>query len=557
MPTACQNLFRWFLFAIVVVSVSTASALAQTTKIGTVTYQHVMIPMRDGVRLSAHLYLPEGEGPWPVIFEQRYASFDAKATHEQMAKLAEAGYVVAGANFRGSQKSEGAWVGYRALGWGELQDGYDICEWLASQPWSTGKVGTFGSSQGGFAQNFLAVTRPPHLVCQYMIDTGLSLFHEGYRIGGCSRPQRFQAMGQVARDPNDNQKLLEEWYRHPNYDDYWRQEDCSLHFAKMNVPCFTIGSWYDFMCVGSIDSFVGRQHHGDEKSRGQQKLVIGPWLHGRYNKQNKVGELTYPDNANFDVQQSMIRWFDYHLKGIANGVMDEPNVRYYVMGAVDNADAPGNTWRSSQDWPPAATETAYYLQPDAGLSTSKPPADGGVSEYLADPQHPMEIPTRAFPGAQDARPFEQQAQVRTFTTEPLEQPVEWTGRVWAEIVVSSDAPDGDFIVRVSDVYPDGRSILVIDYVLCARYREGFDKQVFLEADRPTTLRFPVGWLSQIFAPGHRIRVTVASTGAPFYEPNPNTGAPLSLETNEYRVARNKIHHSAKFASRVLAPVANP
>ena len=86
--------------------------------------------------------------------------------------------------------SEGTWVGYRALGWGDLQDGYDTVEWLAVQPWSNGKIGTFGSSQAGFAQNFLAVTRPPHLVCQYMIDTGLSLFHEGYRIGGATKPER-------------------------------------------------------------------------------------------------------------------------------------------------------------------------------------------------------------------------------------------------------------------------------------------------------------------------------------------------------------------------------
>ena len=118
-----------------------------------------------------------------------------------MARLAAAGYVVAVENFRGTQLSEGTWVGYRALGWGEQQDGYDTVEWLAKQPWSTGKVGTFGSSQAGFAQNFLAVTQPPHLVCQYMIDTGLSLFHEGYRIGGTTRPERFKTMDAVCRDP--------------------------------------------------------------------------------------------------------------------------------------------------------------------------------------------------------------------------------------------------------------------------------------------------------------------------------------------------------------------
>src|SRR6202012_5677402 len=118
--------------------------------------QHAVIPMRDGVKLSAWLYFPPGEGPWPVVYQQRYAAVRNLATRQSLARLAAAGYVVAMENFRGSQESEGTWVGYRALGWGKQQDGYDSVEWLASQKWSTGKVGTLGSSQAGFAQNFLA-----------------------------------------------------------------------------------------------------------------------------------------------------------------------------------------------------------------------------------------------------------------------------------------------------------------------------------------------------------------------------------------------------------------
>jgi len=261
--------------------------------------EHLLIPMRDGVRLSAYVYSPHGNGPWPVVFEQRYAVSTGSASRMELAALARQGYVAARVNFRGAQSSEGTWRGYRSLGWGELKDGYDLCEWLATQPWSTGKVGTFGGSQSGFAQNFLAVTRPPHLVCQFMTDTGLSLFQEGYRIGGITRPERFKKMDDVARNPADNRALLAEWFNHPAYDSYWRDEDCSLHFAEMNVPCFTIGSWYDFMCVGSIQSFIGRQHKAGANSRGRQQLVLGPWLHGGA-KSNKIGELIYPDNAQFD-----------------------------------------------------------------------------------------------------------------------------------------------------------------------------------------------------------------------------------------------------------------
>jgi predicted acyl esterase len=534
------------------------SALAQNdVDLGPVTEKHVMIPMRDGQHLSAYLYFPPGDGPWPAAFEQRYADLRGAGTRKAAAKLAEAGFVVAMVNFRGTYLSEGTWVGYRALGWGELQDGYDTCEWLAAQPWCTGKIGTFGSSQGGYAQNFLAVAAPPHLACQYMVDTGLSLFQEGYRVGGTTRPQRFQRMNDVCRNPADNQALMAEWFRHPTYDNYWRQEDCSLHFDRMNVPCFTIGSWYDFMNQGSIASFIGRQRAGGPNSRGKQQLVIGPWLHGRLNKKNRVGDLEYPSNATWPENDHIVRWFNHFLKGENNGVEREPTVRYYVMGAVGEGGAPGNVWREAADFPPPAEMRPLYLQAEGRLTSAAPKAAMSRTSYESDPRHPMEIPGTAFPGAKDARPFEEQSQVLTFTTEPLEEPVEWTGRIKAELYVSSTARDTDFIVRMSDVYPDGRSILLVDYPWRARYREGFEKEVLLDPGQVARVAFDVGWVSQIFNRGHRIRVTVASNGAPLYEPNPQTGEALTIEFPENAVtATNTIHHELAHASRIIAPIMN-
>jgi predicted acyl esterase len=534
-------------------------ALAQADlDLGPVTERHEMIPMRDGQRLSAYLYLPTGTGPWPAVFEQRYADLRAAGTRKAAARLAEAGYVVALVNFRGTHLSEGTWVGYRALGWGDLQDGYDTCEWLAKQPWCTGNVGTFGSSQGGYAQNFLAVTRPPHLKCQYMVDTGLSLFQEGYRIGGITRPNRFLAMASNCRNPDDNRRLLEEWFRHPNYDDYWKQEDCSLHFDKMNVPCFTIGSWFDFMNQGSIASFVGRQHHGGPNSRGKQQLVIGPWLHGRLNKTNKVGDLIFPENAIWPEQEHMVRWFDHYLKDKENGVEREPAVRYYAMGAVGESDAPGNVWRNRLDWPPRAAGSSLYLQAKDGLTATIPTEDTGSTSYFSDPRRPMQIPGTAFPGAKDAQSFEIQGEVLSFTTARLTEPVEWTGRVRAELYVSSTARDTDFIVRVSDVYPSGRSILLCDYPWRARYREGFDHEALLEPGQVHKIEFDVGWISHIFNSGHKIRVAISSTGAPLYEPNPQTGGPLTIEFPSDAVkAENKIHHNRAHPSRIIFPDFNP
>ena len=522
---------------------------------GSVVEKHEMVPMRDGTRLSTYLYVPSGEGPWPVLYEQRYADIRSVGSRKAFAQLAANGYVVAAQNFRGTHLSEGTWVGYRALGWSESQkDGYDTVEWLAQQKLSTGKIGTMGGSQAGFAQNFLAVTRPPHLVAQYMTDTGLSLFHEGYRIGGTTRPERFKQMDAVCRNPLDNQQLMGEWFAHPTYDDYWRQEDCTLHLDNMNVPCFTLGSWFDFMCVGSIDSFIGRQHRGGLNSRGKQQLLIGPWAHGGP-KDNRVGDMTYPDNAKFDREKHLIRWFDHYLKGVDNGAEKDPVIRYYVMGATDEVNAPGNIWRNASDWPVHARDTPYYLHAGGMLSESLPSDDRAMTEFLADPIHPNEIPGRAFPGGKDARPFEKQAEVRTFTTDVLKSPIEWTGKVKAEMVLTSSAKDTDIIVRVCDVYPDGRSILLMDYVRRLRFRNGYEKEEFMEPGEIVEVSFDVGWISQIFNVGHRIRVTIASTGAPFYEPNPNTGEPLTIDFPAITaVANNAVHHDKQHASRIIAPI---
>lgn len=543
------------LFFTLLVSLGSASAIPlPPLDLNGVTERHLLIPMRDGAHLSAYLYTPAAEGKWPVVFEQRYADITGAGTRKASADLARNGFAVAMVNYRGMYESEGTWVGYRALGWGKLQDGYDTCEWLATQPWSTGKVGTMGSSQGGFAQNFLAVTQPPHLVCQYMGDTGLSLFQEGYRIGGVTHPNRFRELG-GCRNPADNEALLREWDEHPDYDDYWRQEDCSLHFDKMNVPCFTIGSWYDFMCQGSVMSFMGRQHHAGASSQGKQQLLLGPWLHGRLNKGNKVGELVFPENATWPELNHATRWFNHWLKGEQNGIEAEPAVRYYVMGAVGETGAPGNQWRTASDWPPTVNATSLFLESGGVLNSTAPAARDSKTSYVSDPANPMNLPGRAFPGARDARPFEQQSEVRIWTTAPLAEPVEWTGEVKAEIYASSTAKDTDFFLRVSDVYPDGRSMLLMDYPIRARYRDGFEKESLLTPNEITKLAWHIGWTSIIFNKGHCIRVTIASTGAPLHEPNNQTGGPQHLDWMKDAIsAKNTIWHDQAHPSHIVVPV---
>ena len=511
---------------------------------------HAMVPMRDGVRLSVWLYIPEGQGPWPVLMEQRYSN--VRGSRVRYARLARHGYVVAGINFRGTILSEGTFVGYRDLAWGKQRDGYDVTEWLAEQEWSNGKIGAFGGSQAGFAQNLQAVTQPPHLVCQFMVDTGLSLFHDGYRMGGSTRYVQFRVMEKFCRDPGDNRRLVEEWTQHPTYDDYWAAEDAGRHFNKMEVPCFTIASWFDDpKGDSSIRSFIGRQHRGGEGSRGTQKMIIGPWPHGG-RKHNVVGDLTYPKNAGISVEEQMLRWFGYYLQGQDTGTTQEPAVKYYVMGAAGEQDAPGNVWREAVDFPPAAAATSLYLQPAGALGTDLPSPDGASTRYTSDPTRPAQMPALV---SRDMRQYENDPGVITFTTAPFEKPIEWTGQVRVELFVTSTAEDTDFIVKICDVYPDGRSIALINSMRRARYRGGFETERLLKPGQLTRIEFDIGWLSQVFSRGHRVRVTVASSGSPYYEPNPQTGLRVTSQPpTETRIAENHVFHNRESASRIVVPL---
>lgn len=537
----------WLALLIVPVLVRPGQA---TDKPLAVKEQHVMIPMRDGVRLSAWLSIPDGVGPWPVLMEQRYSN--AHAGRGRYTRLARHGYVVAGINFRGTAKSEGRFVGYRDLAWGRRRDGYDATEWLAKQPWSNGKVGSFGSSQAGFAQNLQAVTQPPHLVCQFMVDTGLSLFHDGYRMGGSTRYVQFRVMEQFCRDPKDNRLLVEEWTRHPAYDEYWAAEDSGRHFGKMDVPCFTVASWFDDpKGDSSIRSFIGRQHRGGARSRGKQKLIIGPWPHGG-GKGNVVGDLKYPANAKASVEDLMLRWFGHYLQGKDTGIERTSAVRYYVTGATGEPGAAGNVWRESVDFPPTSTATSIYFQTGGALARQLPPADGGSTAYTSDPAQPAKMQALV---SRDMRRYESDPGVISFTSPPLKKPTEWTGQVHVELFVTSTARDTDFIVKVCDVYPDGRSIALINSVRRARYREGFQRERFLERGKVARIAFDIGWVSQIFNRQHRIRVTVASTGVPYYEPNPQTGLRMtSGPPTKTQVAENRVLHNQRHASRIIVPL---
>eukprot|EP01052_Picozoa_sp_SAG31_P037819 SAG31_NODE_4946_length_2843_cov_1.656341_2_plen_441_part_00 len=413
----------------------------------------------------------------------------------------------------------------------------------------------------------LASTAPSHLVCQYQQDTGLSLFHEAYRHGGGGQrgPLAFGGVPTThfRLGGKKDGETMSAWADHPYYDDYWAQQDATPELPRNDTPCLTIGSWFDFMCQGSIATYVGKKHLGAKSSRESQTLICGPWLHGGSGGELtvdgtlKVRELDFPPQAAFPymggMRAHMIDYFKQQM-GLATKVPPElapAAVQYYVMGAVGEPGAPGNEWRHSDDFPIPARPTKYFLH-IGGMLEMSCPANSSSTEVVADPAARADNLTKsvAFPGAMDARDFEQQTPyVRTFTSAPLTEAVEWTGAVHAAVFVELGAADCDVIVRISDVYPDGRSILLCDYHRRASFRHGLNRPPSLsQPGEVVELNFRVGWMSQIFNSGHQIRTTISCTGLPLYETGGN-----GTDENIGR-AIHKVIHSEHTPSHVLAPV---
>ncbi|UCD30258.1 MAG: CocE/NonD family hydrolase [Planctomycetota bacterium] len=511
--------------------------------------RNVMMPVQDGTRLATDIFFPDGLGPWPVLlFRTPYN----KIGNLPMNYL-ERGYAVVMQDFRGRFASEGANdMPFEPDGWGKLRDGYDAIEWIASQPWCNGKVGTCGGSALGITQVMTAGASPPHLKCQLIQVACGSMYHHAVYQGGAFRKA-------LVEDWLSNNRFspvcMETLLAHPCYDDYWRMMDAGTRSSEIDVPGLFIGGWYDVFCQGTIDAFVWRQYEGGEGARGKQKLIMGPWIHG---VTRQIGEFTLPEHAiKIPPEGQGESWLDYWLKGVGSSVIKSLPVVYYVMGAFDEPDAPGHVWRRSEKWPVPCKPTPFYLHANGCLDAVPSSAESDASSYMYDPKNP--VPTRGgcnlniARGPFDQRPVENRPDVLLYTSEPLAEPLEVTGRIKAYLWASSSCRDTDFTVKLTDVYPDGRSVLLQDGIIRARYRESFEREELMEPGE--IYRFEVDlWSSSIiFNKGHRIRVAVSSSNAPRFEPNPNTGDPFRAN-DKVIVAKNTIYHEAKHASHILLPV---
>ncbi|MGQ9629818.1 MAG: CocE/NonD family hydrolase [bacterium] len=560
--------------------------------------RNVRIPMRDGTRLSAIIYKPKGDGPFPALVERVPYELEGRLG-DNGEYYARRGYVVVGQNTRGSFASEGRFYPFKDDAWGANRDGYDTIEWTAAQSWSNGRVGTIGGSYSGATQYLLAPTRPPHLVAMFVREGPSDMYWDwAYHYGAFYLDILFwtiqcapnQLNPEIPKEEAEKIKErlkrglqeIQTWYSHlplhPNpllqgvadwYDDwlahptdgpYWWQWSFSLKHSEVDVPIFHLGGWYDVFKESTLRAFKGISARGrTEGCRRSQKLMMGPWSHGPGNvSATKVGAIDFGSEASRDLREIRLRWYDHWLKGIDTGMMDEPPAQIFVMGA--------NRWRWANSWPPEnTTYKNLYFREGTGRSegslnngklTFEPPGDTERPDsFLYDPMDP--VPTLVlYPngGPADHRPIE--GKMLTYTTEPLENDLEVMGPMKCTLYGMSSTPDTDWVARICDVYPDGTSISLTDGILRARYRESFEKPQLLIPQKVYRFEIDLGATANLFKAGHRIRISITSSDFPRYDRNMNTGGPPGGEV-EGRVAVNTVFHDSLRPSHVIFPISQP
>lgn len=507
-----------------------------------------MVAMHDGTELATTVYLPEGPGPFPSIVAR--TPYNKDGLKDEAAKFVGQGYAYVSQDLRGRFKSKGHHaIIFHNDGWQDPHDGHDTMRWIEVQPWCNGKIGSTGASALGITQNMAAPGAPNALKAQFVIVAYSNSYAQSAYQGGAWRSGLLENWLKATQMTEVN---LKTFVAHPDYDDFWAGLNPETQAAKVNAPAVFLGGWYDIFLQGTINSFVTIHNHGGDGARGRCRLVIGPFGHGN------MTELKYPPSASrLPKCGDNLAWFDFMLKGKANGVRDEKPVHYYVMGDPTDKSAPGCFWRDAENWPPPATATAYCFQRDGKLIPSEQPVSEGQKSYRYDPANPVPTVGGAELGAdigpKDQRKVESRNDVLVFSTDVLTDPVEVTGQVTTKLYVSSDCPDTDFAVKLTDVYPDGRSMLVTDGILRARFRESFEKEKLLEPGHIYEVTVDLWATSLVFNRGHRIRVDVSSSNAPRFDPNPNTGHPFRAD-KETRVATNTIYFSKQYPSRIVLPV---
>ena len=551
--------------------------------------RNVEAKMRDGVILRADIYRPKADGKFPVLLTR--TPYDKQNSVTFGLRAAARGYVVIVQDVRGRYRSEGEWYVFRH----ESEDGYDTIEWAAALPYSNGKVGMFGGSYVGATQFLAAMARLPHLagICP---NITASNYHDGWTYQGGAFEQWFNeswttglalntlqrraeksadALGGTSVLPLESYPVLpaagaeglapyfKDWLAHPNFDDYWKTISIQDHYAQIEVPVFNLGAWYDIFLGGTLTNYVRLKNEaGTEAARRGQRLLIYLGGHAGGPGNRKIGAVDFGEKAPFDINELMLRWYDWVLKGEANGVEKEKPVKIFVMGR--------NDWREEDDWPLArAKATRYYLHSAGaanGLSgngtlSATAPLEEKPDQHLYDPADA--VPTIGGPlcceplpsgiGPQDQRPAEARADVLVYTTPAFVKDTEVSGPVSLDLYVSSSAVDTDFTGKLVDVWPDGFAQNLTEGILRLRYRNSQEKPELANPGETYHITLDLWATSNVFLAGHRLRLEVSSSNFPRFDRNLNTGEEQARGTHMAK-ATSVIYHDRAHPSALVLPI---
>ncbi|MEW5978993.1 MAG: CocE/NonD family hydrolase [Acidobacteriota bacterium] len=541
----------------------------------------VSIPMRDGVRLYAALYRPAGGAPpFPTLLIRSPYSTQHPRYVDWALRFARGGYAVVLQDCRGRYESEGDWTPYSD----DIPDGEDTLGWLSRQGWCNGQVGTFGISYPGFTQVLMAASPQPCL--KALVPIANQEDNYGHlRYNGLLQLQNAMNFVWVGRRTNQNaprdlidwpavyrrlplltalddiadRPFYREVVRHSLFDEFW--SDCSMkrRYADVQAPALFISGWYDnllheiFKCFRGWTTQARSQH-----ARSLTRLLVGPWVHSQIGGP-VPGELSFGPESQMDMAGLHLRWYDYHLRQIENGVGTEAPVRIFVMG--------DNQWRDETEWPLARTEyRKYYLRSfgnassvlSEGALTTDPPGSQPPDSFVYDPENP--VPTLGgqgllldTAGPRDRSPIQQRPDVLVYSTPPLEQDLEVTGPVGLRLFASSSAPDTDFTATLTDVTPTGQAIALSEGIVRARFRESYTHPSLIVPGRVYTYDLPLWETSNVFKEGHRIRLEISSSNFPRFDRNLNTGLDPGT-THQYQAAKQTIRHDTAYPSHLILPV---
>ena len=543
----------------------------------------VKVPMRDGVQLSADIYLPKAPGPFPTVLVRTPYNNNLEVLINKARTLANAGYACVLQDVRGRWDSEGEFYPFVD----EAQDGFDTQEWIGRQAWSTGKIGMSGGSYLSCVQWMSATLGSEYLTCIAPRVMCNDYYNELFYPGGAfhlnvaatwgmrTRARTAQTIAfhnwteafhtlpvvDLAKVAGDDAGFWRDWVEHSTDDAYWDKLNVRKRFHEIGVPAFEMSGWFDLYAQHAFTNFNELRERGKTPETRHGKIIVGPWPH-HLSGCTCTGDIDFGANSMVDLDEQELRWFDHWLKGQQNGILDEPPVRLFIMGI--------NEWRDEHEWPLARTDWQnWYLHSGGQANTARgdgtlsieAPADEPPDQYHYDPRYPAQTiggnnccsPHIVPWGPYDQRPVEMRNDVLCFTGPELQNDLEVTGPIEVTLYAATDAPDTDWTAKLIDVSPSGYAMNLCDGIIRARFRESRSQPTLLTPGKVYEYKIDVSATANVFRKGHRIRLEISSSNFPRFDRNTNTGHAFGVDS-EMHTALQTVHHSREYPSHVRLPV---